>query len=123
MEDYCNYQLSMLLKEKGFNEPCEADYFGPDSTSVSIGIPKYNEYLVNGRCCAPSLAQAMKWLRDEKGIYISLRPRIVEGRVIIRAEVEHMSKYGSFVTSISIERKSYNDACEEAIKYSATDLI
>ena len=65
MEEYCNYQLSMLLKEKGFNELCEADYFGPDSTSVSIGLPKSNEYYVNGRCCAPSLAQAMKWLREK----------------------------------------------------------
>lgn len=25
-EDYCDYQTSMLLKKKGYNEPCETSY-------------------------------------------------------------------------------------------------
>ena len=66
MEVYCNYKLSLLLKQHGFNEPCEADYFCEDSNGVMIGIPKYNEYMINGHCCAPSQAQALKWLREEK---------------------------------------------------------
>lgn len=50
-EDYCSFEVSKLLKEKGFNN----DYPKGDCTQYAC-----------------TLQMAMKWLREEKDIFIEV---------------------------------------------------
>lgn len=87
-EDYVSYELAKKLKECGFDEPCNYGYsvkmrLEPE---VSFGKPKmvhskapknYNDNrkgIEKGLsfCSAPTLAHAQKWLREPKGIAISI---------------------------------------------------
>ena len=124
MEQYCKYDTSILLKEKGFNELCEANYFGPDSTSVQIGLPTYNKYYVNGRCCAPSLDQAAKWLRERHSIYFESSCAFddtISRRVVYSFHIYEI--HDTFVWKYDTEYLSYEEAYESAIKYSLEHLI
>ena len=103
---YCSRELCAELERKGI----EAHHV----MAFVKGGSWYRKYTQDVVC---------RWLRQERGYYISLRPRISEGRVVIRAEVEYMSKHGSFVTAVSIERQSYEEACEQAIQYCVENLI
>lgn len=72
--DYCNYDLSLALKDCGFDEPCYFYYTRKDSpddhmwltTSEEAPID-YNRSVYAG-CSMPTLAQAQKWLREKKKI-------------------------------------------------------
>ena len=83
MEDFVTFEIAKKLKEKGFNEPCYMFYDkGGKLTSVieydatNSGIDINNLLIKNSRltagaeCVAPTISQALKWLRKEKKIYI-----------------------------------------------------
>lgn len=63
-EDYCSYELSKKLQEKGFNEPCDYCYSGK-SRSQSWICYDSDPY-------APTLYEASRWLREEKGLFINV---------------------------------------------------
>lgn len=72
---YCSYEVSKLLKEKGFDEICyriyntqEKELWGTD------GIEFQNHQIDEESIAAPSHQLAMAWLR-EKGIHICPRHR------------------------------------------------
>ena len=103
---YCSKELCEMLTRKGI----EARF----SMKFERGGAWSKRY---------TLDVASRWLREERGYYISVRPRIVEGRVMLRADVDYMSKYGSFVTCIAIEKHSYEESLEAAIRYCVENLI
>ena len=77
-EDYVSYDVAKLLKEKGYNEPCDSVY-----TNVTL-------VMLDNRCAsedwnhlpilknanlytsAPSLWDAQKWLREEHNIHVDV---------------------------------------------------
>jgi hypothetical protein len=73
-EDFVTYELAVKLKEKGFDEPCYGYYHcngGNDSFELCGNgdrdfLNSKNQY----RVAAPTISQALKWLREEKKIYI-----------------------------------------------------
>ena len=58
-EDYCSYEVSKLLKEKGFNEPC---------TELNKLCLRDGEKPV----LKVTHQKAMKWLREVHGIFIAI---------------------------------------------------
>lgn len=89
-EDYVSYELAVALKSAGFDEPCNYGYsvkmrLEPE---VSFGKPKivhskdpknYNDNrkgIEKGLsfCSAVPLWHAQKWLREKKGIVVSVHP-------------------------------------------------
>lgn len=66
------YEIAVILKDKGFNEPCMACYdkLNMFSTySPSIFEPK--NYNTSGYCCsAPLYQQVLTWLRKVHGIQL-----------------------------------------------------
>lgn len=106
-EDYCSYELSKLLKEKGFKqEGCHKSY--------SMEGP-----------VAPTHQMAMKWLR-EKGIYVYVEPYLVGGTYIDELEVHYCGRIldTNRRRLHSIENMtSYTEAIEERIKYALKSLI
>lgn len=67
--DFCPYELSKKLKECGFDEPCSGKYVDcPKDPTLfrRMGYQAWN--LEKDEVIAPSLYEAQKWLREEKGI-------------------------------------------------------
>lgn len=83
-EDFVTYELAVKLKEKGFRELCLAYYTNDDTLyynySHKAGASYTDCYLshnlmpkdsVSGKFVdAPTISQALKWLREEKKIHI-----------------------------------------------------
>ena len=75
-EDYVSYEVAKLLKEKGFDWDCE-HYYKPDGEIVRTlhteGSRHINSsVLYENQCLAPTQAMAMRWLREEHKIDISV---------------------------------------------------
>lgn len=135
-EDYVSFKTAKLLKEKGFDEECwywyEEDGYFKDSND-DYGFQSNSDYISDDFICsAPTLQMAMKWLREDKKILISIFCHIDKGYWFC---IQHFinSPY-KFATSESIHRKeeilgkiqyydTYEQACDAAIKYCLENLI
>lgn len=81
--DYCDYKLSLALKAAGFDELCRAhytnDYVNDDPEDLSREVKfhydwssPYNYNRVVGNASAPTLWHAQKWLREKKGVVVTV---------------------------------------------------
>ncbi len=129
-EDYVSFETAKLLKEKGFDVPCKVWYseytsqFGGEKYT-SIEFDDHNRFEENYKfiCYAPTLQMAMKWLREEKKLYVNVWADSKDAenddfRTIFRMHVyDGTSNYGTN------EFSTYEEACEAAIKYCLENLI
>jgi len=133
-EDYCSFETSKLLKEKGFDWMCKGYYKKDDEDSEPYfgdgeGAENWNEQAPSVRdfwFSAPTHQMAMKWLREEKGIYVYVEPYLVGGTNIDELEVHYCGRIldTNRRRLHSIEnRTSYTEAIEERIKYALKSLI
>ena len=132
-EDYVSFELSKLLKEKGFEIDTTKDYWkiGPDGTKYfmcSIGAytsdikNKYAYYRHADSYPCPTQAVAMKWLRKVHNINIDIVPvwnqKRFEYQVFIVTPENAKHCY--------VDEKlylGYEEAAETGIKYSLENLI
>ena len=114
-EDYCNFEISKLLKEKGFEQhKCQHSY-------NSKGVFKWSDDLDPYECSAPTLQMAMKWLREIFHIHIRLIHSSDESYTF---EIYPMSgKYRCKCFENYTYYSSYEEAVEAALKYALTNLI
>lgn len=75
-EDYCSFEVSKLLKEKGFRVPvisCFDDDDGCIIASYSNGVFDPKNYNINGSHKASRVSHglAIKWIRENFGIIIN----------------------------------------------------
>ena len=109
-EDYVSFEIAKLLKEKGFNE--------------RTNMPHIDDYqrLV---CYIPTLQMAMKWLREVHNIDIEVRTyylnylkpndtRYYSGKIL---------KDSEDVIHTIYSKDTYEEVCEDAIKYCLEILI
>lgn len=73
IKDFCSYELSMKLKEAGFNEETLAQWAaepdGKPALMSSALMPSFRNSECRGRdVTAPLLYEAQKWLRECAGI-------------------------------------------------------
>ena len=114
-EDYCNFDIAKLLKEKGFDWECRTRKFYPEpeyDAESSIGV------------YAPTLQMAMKWLRETHKLCISIAPQVTDddgsGGCLWEWTVTHLL----VPQSVSLKLfESYEEACGSAIKYCLENLI
>lgn len=75
-EDYVSLEVAKILKEKGFNEPCEYFYAKIYDRIISIRGDDLSEatyeYIGKENILVPSLWDTHKWLRDKHNISISV---------------------------------------------------
>lgn len=71
-KDYCDYDTCVALKELGFDEKCHG-YYEPLKkcfNTISIKHCQCNSEVNDiGVIICPTLYEAQKWLREEKGIF------------------------------------------------------
>lgn len=122
-EAYCSFEISELLKAKGFDELCSKKYDG-DKNIVPAGkmieLWQNSEFDVNEECSAPTHQMAMAWLREEHNIFIIIEPR------------SHIAKTSTYMFGMWIKSTyeqhferffSYEEAVEAALKYALKNLI
>ena len=133
-EDYCSYEVAKLLKEKGFDESSIFEFYIRNEIRYAHNKDGFRLSELDGNFYYPHITHqmAMKWLREDKKILISIFCHIDKGYWFC---IQHFidSPY-KFATSESIHRKeeilgkiqyydTYEEAVEAALKYSLKNLI
>ncbi len=114
-ESYCSFEVSKLLKEKGFNARCSRLY-DEDSDELKIG---FNTNSFNKRISAPAHALAIEWLRVNFGIWIYVLPYSTLFRPYAE-ELVDLDRFGKW------EGHKYNspqEATEAALLYTLQNFI
>ena len=137
MEDeIVSFETAMLLKEKGFNEPCshyyedndlyKLGYYHGDGTGfVRNNSPIDGRFLCEKmQCTAPTQSLAKKWLRETRNITFNANPHSNDGKIIyvVTIKVISSNKYIDFnvmmdTSNKAIMFKTYEDAIEAGLKY------
>ena len=132
-KDFCDYETCVALKELGYSEPTLAYYHGflsskpllylvidkdcmpEDGVNVFDLLSNSNKYKDSKNIDAPTLYEAQKWLREEKGLFVEV--------------VMSYGKYDFDICSTKLEQnmthkilceiwgfKTYEEALSEGIK-------
>lgn len=62
--DYVPFETAKLMKAHGFNSPSDIVY-----NADGYLFDMLTEPFTNYECCAPTIANALKWLREAHGLY------------------------------------------------------
>lgn len=127
-EAYCSYEVSKLLKEKGFGEECSYRYIAePDYKTLEFvcsPIGNGSKYLYN----APSHQMAMAWLREvhnkhcDIGYDIDLNWffQIIDLKETVEYDYPETKYYHA---ENETGFNTYEDAVEAALKYVLKNLV
>lgn len=139
-EEYCSFEVSKLLKEFKFNEPCNRVYQGPNLKYTTFPIsplmclgelggfhPK-QLYVTNNELgdivyAAPTHQMAMAWLREVYNVLIVIDVRSGTGQESIYYWQLEDIRTGDYIGNIVGECSTYEQACEAALKYYLENLI
>ena len=137
MEDeIVSLETAMLLKEKGFNEPCsyyyedddlyKLGYCHGDGTGFVRNNSPINEKISceEMQCTTPTQSLAQKWLRETRNVTFNANPHSNDGKIIyvVTIKVISSNKYVDFnvmmdTSNKAIMFKTYEDAIEAGLKY------
>ena len=111
-EDYCSYEVSKLLRDKGFNEPC---------TELNKLCLRDGEKPV----LKVTHQKAMKWLRLKHNILLFLLPTQENGKLVYLVEVWTWNKKEGIYESTyaPMPRIEPEQAVEDALRFSLENLI
>jgi len=134
-EDYVTPEIAKLLRQKGFKGDCIMDYIDNELMNVyDYDYPSMYELENTGDDVvdAPTLQMAMKWLREVHYLHITVHPGVSEYgfvwtySIVFAKEAgkgeTHFYKISQIATPI-VKSKSYEQACEAAIKYCLENLL
>lgn len=129
-EDFCSFEVAKLLKEKGFGIEEETRGYYPikgDALGRLMFGAEYHHNTSQVQISAPTHQMAMKWLRKEHNIFITIIPQ--EIKVGIDALCYGIYRITEDLYQPLYNRKvdnlvdSYEEAVEAALKYSLENLI
>lgn len=129
MEDFVSIELAKKLKEKGFKEKCLAYYNGDDieynfespmfNNEMYISHNSYDNLWHRDYIDTPTIAEALKWLRDEKRIVVEINCNYTDYFPTIRIIDIHKTDY---VSGCDIY-DTYESAALAGIEYVLDDLL
>ena len=118
--EFVTFEIAKKLKEKGFDYPCIAHYDINKELKVVLREPIFWHSDALSYTDAPTISQVLKWLREEKKIYLEL---------VIAADAEYMCDIYK-IDSRPIKclgstgySKTYEDAAIVGIEYVLDNLI
>ena len=123
-EAYCSYELSKLLKEKGFDESINTWYNMDDNSPEFVeGYIKLSDtdFVANDEdsYSAPTHQMAMAWLREKHNMHVDIDPSEGDWYPCV-IELETWSSLTSGKMPIC---NSYEKAVEVGLKYALENLI
>jgi hypothetical protein len=114
-----SFEIAKLLKEKGFDEVCQKWY------SVEGGL-YYQDEFDNNRgfipvceCEAPTIADAVMWLYEKHGIWISVSHKRHSQNKHFAYNIKQANEIETYLWEFNSPTESY----EAAIKYCLENLI
>jgi hypothetical protein len=126
-EAYCSFEVAKLLKEKGFNSPCQRVY---DKNGIiciiysGFDIPHNYTNILLYLC--PTHQMAMAWLREVHniGIFPSTYTHISDRKTIHShgTAIINLKTY-ELMTDSYLANDTYEEAVEVALKYTLENLI
>ena len=131
IEDYCDFETAKLLKENGFDGCCTQLYNLKKQIERGTWpqtVKHDGVYMdKNGYILCPTLQMAMKWLREVHHIYLNINVRVILGQWSGYDISIHTTDNDGFLNKkipiVLKDNMSYEQACEEAIKYCLKHLI
>ena len=127
-EDYVSYETAKLLKEKGFDENTPVNYFVGDDKlrGCVVGEMIYHKRAEEDThlIACPTLQMAMKWLREVHSLYLDIVTSFSQDGICYTFSCSNTMDLiqGTKGTSYH-EYQTYEEACEDAIKYCLENLI
>ena len=107
-EDYVSFETAELLNKKEFDGEFHIHYFFNEKDNKVEMLPK------------PTLQMAMKWLREVHNLFIGLDYVNIAGLgCVYQASIIKLTDYYNYC----IQKHSYEEACEAAIKYCLEKLV
>ena len=127
-EAYCSYEISKLLKEKGFDIHCNRGWDTSvhdvkQSRMFSISFDKKDKWI-----SSPTHQMAYAWLREKNiGIIPEIHTTQNPKDYFWSAIIYYLDKSWDILQYVSAPSKNisegYDDVMEQAIKYSLKNLI
>jgi hypothetical protein len=122
-EDYCSFEVSELLKEKGFNEDCHALYdVNTEQLDIKNAGDVFNNKQWENYISAPTQSFTLKWLREVHNIFIEINVSIdLNGTYhyaysILDKECKYIKRFIGYYSS--------HELCvEEALLYVLKNMI
>ena len=127
-DTYCSFEVSKILKEKGFDAQCRAVYTDYGKL-FTIQIQQYVTNIVCSKgnlweCIAPTHQMAMQWLRDEHDILITVLPDKTHNIIALFWNVYIVTeKEYKWIFAGGGVNMTYEELIEEALLYSLKTLI
>jgi len=134
-EDYISFETAKLLKEKGFKTPVETGYYGDGRICHNLALDFMDYNHEDGYYSRPTIQMAMKWLREvhELHIMVNCIGKVNYDPIVQRFDGKDFEIEGVEVGTTrringkweNVRRgfKTYEEACEVAIKYCLENLI
>lgn len=135
-DEIVSFETAMLLKQKGFNEPCsyyyedndlyKLGYYHGDGTGFARNNSSINDRLLceEMQCTAPTQSLAQKWLRETRNITFNANPHSNDGKIIyvVTIKVISSNKYIDFNVMMDTSNKAimfdtYEDAIESGLRH------
>ena len=126
-EDYVSLETAKLLKEKGFDGDCRAYYYSAGSFSYEKYPVESGGAEMHNAILAPTLQMTMKWLREVHYCHIVVNytfkgdAELTNDYALYIYEVENAKTFVHRITNGFFN--TYEEACEDAIKYCLEILI
>lgn len=114
-EDIVPAQAAMFLKELGFNVPCKAFFVG--GQCYTLNSLSYNSLFENKseQFSAPTIQTALKWLRNEKNVFIEVRTEDSKFKYKIKTRTQN--KWSTYWDNLTLF-DTYEDAiCDALIEF------
>lgn len=134
VEDYCSFEVSKLLKEKGFDGLCRRydfeDWQGRHTDTSTILPSNFNKH--GGNTSIPTLQMAMKWLREVHKLHVEIYRSYDYGTDADNRLVAEWWCWSYKIVNIETASLIYipnddfdthEEAVEAALKYSLENLI
>lgn len=127
-EDYVSFEIAKLLKEKGFEQNTNLLPYYTDNGNLFTGDINTPHIRYYNAASAPTLQMAMKWFREKHCIFIATEFGWFHGDYEYQASVVKMNPtmpptLDSIDHIKGFRNKSYEIACEAAIKYCLDNII
>ena len=136
-EDYVSFEIAKLLVEKGFEGDCSNNGYyviKKYGTGTPWNLAIYNvgdvsfEYEKDKVICRPTAQMALKWLRDVHSLFILIktgrRSEETSGHIFwFSIEDENMKELTDREHQYNYCADTYEQACEDAIKYCLENLV
>ena len=128
-ERYCSLELSLMLKQEGFDEICMS-YYQTDAEKPEKVIVNSSWLVCNSDCqkyykniiAAPTHQMAMDWIRENRGLHIGV---LLNNDYPKKYEIHIVDTDASDAVVLSTQEgvENYGKVCEIAIKHALKEWI